>query len=76
MSLGGWAETIVIAILALIIIGPKDLPKILRTMGRIAGKIKMWSRYFMTEMNNIQNLNDVEALTKERKKAAQIPQDE
>ncbi|MEB3703135.1 Sec-independent protein translocase protein TatB [Candidatus Bealeia paramacronuclearis] len=76
MSLGGWAESIVIAILALIIIGPKDLPKVLRMFGRIVGKIKMWSGYFMTEMHNIQNLNDVETLTQKRKKAAQIPQDE
>jgi len=76
MSLGGWAEALIIGILALIIIGPKDLPKILFTMGRIMGKIKEWSGIFMGEMQNIQNLNDVESMTQKRKKAEIISSDE
>lgn len=76
MSLGGWAETLVIGILALIIIGPKDLPKILFTMGRIMGKVKEWSSIFMGEMQNIQNLNDVESMNQKRKKAEIIPSDD
>ena len=68
MSLGGWAETLIISILALIIIGPKDLPKILFAIGRIMGKIKEWSNIFMGEMQNIQNLNDVESINQKRKK--------
>ena len=69
MSLSGWAETLVIGILALIIIGPKDLPKVLFTLGRIAGKLKEWSALFMGEMQNIQNLNDVESMNYKREKS-------
>lgn len=69
MSLSGWAETLVIGVLALIIIGPKDLPKVLFTLGRIVGKLKEWSALFMGEMQNIQNLNDVESMNHKREKS-------
>ena len=35
-----FGEILVLAILALVVIGPKDLPKLLRTAGRIIGKAK------------------------------------
>jgi sec-independent protein translocase protein TatB len=35
-----FGELVVLAILALIVVGPKDLPKILRTAGRTIGQIK------------------------------------
>ncbi len=69
MSLSGWAETLVIGVLALIIIGPKDLPKVLFTLGRIVGKLKEWSALFLGEMQNIQNLNDVESMNHKREKS-------
>jgi len=35
-----FGEILVLAILALVVIGPKDLPKLLRTAGRIIGQAK------------------------------------
>lgn len=35
-----FGELVVLALLALIVIGPKDLPKLLRTAGRTIGQIK------------------------------------
>ena len=35
-----FGELVVLAVLALIVIGPKDLPKLLRTAGRTIGQIK------------------------------------
>ncbi|MBN9564605.1 MAG: twin-arginine translocase TatA/TatE family subunit [Alphaproteobacteria bacterium] len=40
LDIGAWAEFIVIALLALIIIGPKDLPKALFTLGKWVGKFR------------------------------------
>ena len=40
------SELAVVAILALIFIGPKDLPKAMRTAGRFVGKIRGMARHF------------------------------
>jgi sec-independent protein translocase protein TatB len=36
----GWSEILVIAIVAIIVVGPKDLPKMMRTIGFYAGKLR------------------------------------
>jgi Sec-independent protein translocase protein TatA len=35
-----WGEMLIIGAVALIVIGPKDLPKTLRTVGNIVGKVR------------------------------------
>lgn len=40
LDVGAWGEFVLILILALIIIGPKDLPKVLYTLGHWLGKIR------------------------------------
>jgi sec-independent protein translocase protein TatB len=42
----GWGELVVIGIVALIAIGPKELPTVLRTLGQYMGKIKRMSAEF------------------------------
>jgi len=44
----GAAELLVIVIVAVIVIGPKDLPLALRTAGRWIGKIRRVSSHFRT----------------------------
>ena len=34
----GWSEMVLVAIVALIVIGPKDLPGMFRTVGQFVGK--------------------------------------
>ena len=36
----GWGELVVIGIVALIAIGPKELPTVLRTLGQYMGKVR------------------------------------
>ena len=36
----GWPELFVIAVVALVVIGPKDLPRVMRYLGRWFGKAK------------------------------------
>jgi sec-independent protein translocase protein TatB len=40
----GWSEMAIVAVVALFVIGPKDLPKVLRMIGRYAGKVKAMAR--------------------------------
>jgi sec-independent protein translocase protein TatB len=42
----GWSELVVIGVVALIAIGPKELPTVLRTLGQYMGKIKRLSAEF------------------------------
>ena len=40
----GWTEILVITVVALFVVGPKDIPKALRTVGVWIGKLKSLSR--------------------------------
>ena len=42
----GWTELLVIAVVMIIVVGPKDLPAMLRTMGRYAGKLRRTAAEF------------------------------
>ncbi len=49
-DIGMW-ELMVVGVVALIVVGPKDLPKMFRTLGQVTGKIRMMAREFQTTMN-------------------------
>ena len=42
----GWSELVVIGVVALIAIGPKELPGVLRTVGQYMGKIRRMASEF------------------------------
>ena len=42
----GWGELVVIGVIALIVIGPKELPVVLRTVGRYMGKVRRMAGEF------------------------------
>src|SRR3954451_15614776 len=42
----GWSELVVIAVVALIAIGPKELPGVLRMVGQYMGKIRKMASEF------------------------------
>ena len=45
-----WAELLVVGVVALIIIGPKDLPGMFRELGRFTAKIRAMGREFSRAM--------------------------
>jgi sec-independent protein translocase protein TatB len=47
----GFAELLVIGILALIVVGPKDLPVMFRKAGQFVGKMRGMAREFSSAMN-------------------------
>ena len=47
----GWSEMLVVGIVALIVIGPKDLPGLFKTMGEFTGKARGMAREFSQAMN-------------------------
>ncbi|MGO4704264.1 Sec-independent protein translocase protein TatB [Microvirga sp. 2MCAF38] len=46
-----WGEVMVIGAVALIVIGPKDLPKALRTVGNVTGKIRRMAAEFQGQFH-------------------------
>ena len=42
----GWQELFVIGTVTLIVVGPKDLPKLFNKVGKVIGKMKKVSREF------------------------------
>lgn len=72
----GWSELLLIGVVALIVIGPRDLPHMFRALGRITGKVKSMAREFSSAMEDAardsgldeatKSLNDVRNLTSKR----------
>jgi len=65
-----WGEMMVVGIVALIVIGPKDLPQLFRTMGEFTGKAKAMAREFSRAMNDAARDSGVNDISKGIKAAA------
>ena len=48
----GMMELLVIGVVALIVVGPKDLPKMFRRLGQITGRVRGMAREFSQAMND------------------------
>lgn len=60
----GWAEMAVIGVIALIVIGPRDLPRTLYTLGRWAGKARGLLRDLQQGMEDIAREAELEDMKK------------
>jgi sec-independent protein translocase protein TatB len=47
----GWTEMLVIAIVMIVVVGPKDLPRMLRTFGRTTAKLRQMAGDFQKQFN-------------------------
>jgi len=61
----GWTELLVIAVVAIIVIGPKDLPRALRTFGRWTGKMKGMAREFQNQFNEALREAEIDSVKKQ-----------
>ncbi len=48
----GWSELLVIAVIAVIFVGPKDLPRMLRAFGKTMGKMRRMAGDFQRQFND------------------------
>jgi len=66
----GWTELLVIGIVALIVVGPKDLPGMFRAVGKFVGKAKGMARDFSRAMNDAADQSGVSDIQKSFKAAS------
>ena len=51
----GWFEILIVVVVAILIIGPKDFPIVVRKIGKWTGSIK---RYFSEIQNDVTEMQD------------------
>ena len=54
----GWGEILLITVVVVIVVGPKDIPKFLRQIGNLTKSIKKISREFKSSLNEIADESD------------------
>tara|TARA_B110001452_G_C14898343_1_gene313972 strand:- start:173 stop:397 length:225 start_codon:yes stop_codon:yes gene_type:complete len=60
----GWFELLIIVIIAILVIGPKDFPIVLKKVGSWVGTIK---RYFSDIQSNVNEITNLENTEKDKK---------
>ncbi|MGL4974182.1 MAG: Sec-independent protein translocase protein TatB, partial [Bosea sp. (in: a-proteobacteria)] len=60
-----WSELMVIGAVALVVIGPKDLPKALRTVGEAVGKVRRMASEFQGQFNDAMREAELHDLKKQ-----------
>jgi len=58
------SELAVVVILALVFIGPKDLPKVMRTVGYWVGRVRGMARHFTAGIENMVREAELEEMDK------------
>ena len=61
----GWFELIVIVVIAILVIGPKDFPIVIRKVGTWIGSIK---RYFSDIQREVNQITDIKEENTEKNK--------
>jgi sec-independent protein translocase protein TatB len=69
----GWSEMFVIAVVALVVIGPKDLPKVMRTIGRWVGKAKRITYEFKHHVDDMMRESELDDVRRQIQDVTQNP---
>jgi sec-independent protein translocase protein TatB len=64
----GWGELLVIGIVALVVIGPKELPGVVRTLGQTMAKLRRMAADFQNQFNEAMREAELADLKKDAEK--------
>ncbi len=68
----GWSELLLVAVLAIIFVGPKDLPRLMRTLGQYTAKMRAMAREFQNSFEDMARETELDEL---RKQVAELRHD-
>jgi sec-independent protein translocase protein TatB len=60
-----WGELLIVGAVALVVIGPKDLPKALRTLGQTTAKLKRMAAEFQNQFNEAMREAELDEIRKQ-----------
>ena len=69
-----FSELLVIAVIALIVIGPEKLPKVARTLGALTGRMQRYMAQIKEEVNRESRFAELQKLQEEIQSAATATQ--
>lgn len=61
----GWSKLIIIAMLAIVVVGPKELPALLRTIGKFVGQIRRQADEFRRQFDEAMRDTELEQIRKD-----------
>jgi sec-independent protein translocase protein TatB len=60
----GWSELLVVAAVAIVVIGPKELPRLMRTFGHYTGKLRRAAAEFQRQFEEAMRESEIEEVRK------------
>ncbi len=72
----GWMEMAIIAVITLMIVGPKDMPKVVKGVTEGVGRLKALSREFRSGLDDLAREADLDKLQDDIDKVANAASDE
>lgn len=61
----GWSELLILGVMALIVVGPKELPGLLRTLGRYLGMIRRQASEFRSQFDEALRETEIDQIRKD-----------
>ena len=72
----GWSEMLLIGMVAIVVIGPKDLPKALRTAGQWLGQARRVAREFKASVDDMVRESELEELRRQTEQMSRFTLEE
>ena len=71
----GWGEILLVLVVVIVVVGPKDLPKLIKQFSTFTKSIKKLSREFKSSLNEIANQEEFKEINKSIMEAKNIKDD-
>ena len=71
----GWSELLVIAVVAIVVVGPKELPKLMRSIGHYGGKLRRAAGDFQRQFEEAMRESEIDEMRKAIESAKAAPLD-